>query len=110
MKNFVQTGDVITVPAPYAVSSGQGVLVGSLFGVATCDAANGANVDIVPEGVFDITALTSDTGTVGAKMYWDSTNKRLTTTATSNTLVGALTAAKGSSDTTARVYLDGVIR
>jgi predicted RecA/RadA family phage recombinase len=110
MKNYVQSGDVITVTAPYAVSSGQGVLVGSLFGVATCDAANGASVDIMPEGVFDITALTSDTGTVGTKMYWDSANKRLTTTATSNTLVGALTLAKGGSDTTARVYLDGVIR
>lgn len=110
MKNYVQSGDLITVTAPNAVSSGQGVLVGSLFGVATCDAANGASVDIMTEGVFDITALTSDTGTVGAKMYWDNTAKRLTTTSTSNTLVGVLTAAKGGSDTTARVYLDGCIR
>ena len=110
MKNYVQSGDLITVAAPYAVSSGQGVMVGSLFGVATCDAANGTNVDIMTEGVFDITALTSDTGTVGAKMYWDNANKRLTTTATSNTLVGVLAAAKGGSDTTARVYLDGCIR
>jgi predicted RecA/RadA family phage recombinase len=110
MKNYVQSGDLITVTAPYAVSSGQGVLVGSLFGVATCDAASGASVDIMPEGVFDITALTSDTGTAGAKMYWDNTNKRLTTTTTSNTLVGVLTLAKGGSDTTARVYLDGCIR
>lgn len=110
MKNFVQSGDAITVTAPYAVSSGQGVLVGSLFGVATCDAANGASVEIVPEGVFDITALTADTGTAGTKMYWDDTNRRLTTTATSNTLVGVLTLDKGGSDTTARVYLDGSIR
>lgn len=110
MKNYVQSGDLITVTAPYAVSSGQGVLVGSLFGVATCDAANGASVDIMTEGVFDITALTSDTGTAGAKMYWDNTNKRLTTTTTSNTLVGVLTVAKGGSDATARVYLDGCIR
>jgi predicted RecA/RadA family phage recombinase len=110
MKNYVQSGDLITVAAPYAVFSGQGVLVGSLFGVATCDAANGASVDIMPEGVFDIAALASDTGTAGAKMYWDNTNKRLTTTTTSNTLVGVLTQAKGNGDTTARVYLDGCIR
>lgn len=110
MKNFVQTGDVITVIAPYAVTSGQGVQVGSLFGVATCDAANGASVDIVPEGVFDLTAVTADTGNAGAKMYWDNTARRLTTTATNNTLVGCLTAAKGGSDTTARVYLDGCAR
>lgn len=33
MKNFIQRGDVITVTAPTGgVSSGQGVLVGNLFG------------------------------------------------------------------------------
>ena len=110
MKNYVQSGDVITVPAPYGVASGQGVLVGSLFGVATCDAANGANVDIMPEGVFDITALPSDTGAAGAKIYWDSANRRLTTTSTGNAMVGALVAAKANGDTTARVYLDGCVR
>lgn len=110
MKNYVQSGDYITVTAPYGVTSGQGVLVGSLFGVATCDAANGANVDIMPEGVFDITALTADTGAVGTKMYWDNANRRLTVTSAGNTLVGCLTAAKGGSDTTARVYLDGCVR
>jgi predicted RecA/RadA family phage recombinase len=110
MKNFVQPGDVITVAAPYAVTSGQGVLVGSLFGVAGCDATNGANVDIVPEGVFDITANVADTGPAGTKVYWDNTNRRITTTATGNQLVGALTAAKGGSDSTARVFLDGAVR
>jgi predicted RecA/RadA family phage recombinase len=65
---------------------------------------------VVTEGVFDVTALTADTGNPGTKMYWDNTNSRLTTTATGNVLVGCLTAAKTSSDTTARVYLDGVIR
>jgi predicted RecA/RadA family phage recombinase len=110
MKNYVQDGKVIEVAAPYALTSGQGALVGSLFGVAAGDAANGATVQLKTKGVFDITALTTDTGTVGTKMYWDNTNKRLTTTSTSNTLVGCLTAAKAGTDTTARVYLDGAIR
>lgn len=110
MKNFVQPGDVITVTAPRNLNSGDGVLVGALFGVATTSALSGASVDIMPEGVFDITALTTDTGAAGAHMYWDDTNHRLTTTATNNTLVGALTLAKGSIDTTARVYLDGSVR
>jgi predicted RecA/RadA family phage recombinase len=110
MKNKVQSGKVVTVSAPYAVSSGQGVQVGSLFGVASCDAANGAFVEIDRTGVFDITALTADTGAQGAKVYWDNTARRLTTTATSNTLVGCLTSAKGGSDVTARVLLDGVVR
>ena len=36
MKNFIQRGDVITVTAPTGgVTSGQGVLVGNLFGIAS---------------------------------------------------------------------------
>lgn len=110
MKNYVQTGDVLTVTAPYALASGDGCLVGSLFGVATAAAANGATAEIQTCGVFDITALSSDTGSVGAKMYWDNTNKRLTTTSSGNSLIGVLTAAKANGETTARVRLDGAAR
>lgn len=112
MKNFVQCGDVITVTAPYALTSGDGCLVGAaLFGVATGTYANAAtNAELKTEGVFDLTALSTDTGAAGTKVYWDNTNKRITTTSTSNTLVGCLTAAKANGDTTARVYVDGCIR
>ena len=34
MKNFVKTGEVITVTAPYAVSGGDLVNVGAIAGVA----------------------------------------------------------------------------
>jgi predicted RecA/RadA family phage recombinase len=110
MKNFVQPGNVITVTAPYTVASGQGVLVGALFGVAAYDAASGASVELSREGVFDVTAVTADTAAAGAKIYWDNTARKLTTTVASNTLVGAVTAAKTGADTTARVLLDGVVR
>lgn len=110
MKNFVQHGDTIPVTAPYALASGDGCLIGALFGVAAAAAANGAPVEIVTEGVFDITALSTDTGSVGAKMYWDNAAKRLTTTVGSNVLVGVLVAAKSGTDTTARVRLDGATR
>jgi len=39
MKNFVQPGKTITLTAPYAVTSGDGLLVGSVFGVAAGTAA-----------------------------------------------------------------------
>jgi predicted RecA/RadA family phage recombinase len=110
MKNFVQKGNVVTVTAPQDVMSGNGVQVGALFGVAACHAASGTPVEIERTGVFDITAMQTDTGTQGAKMYWDNTNRRLTTTATNNALVGCLAAAKTAVDTTARVLLDGVVR
>ena len=37
MKNYVQPGNTITLTAPYAVTSGDGFLVGSIFGVAAGD-------------------------------------------------------------------------
>lgn len=110
MRNKVQKGNVISVVAPALVLGGQGVLVGALFGVAAGDAANGAPVEIDREGVFDLTALGTDTAAQGAEAYWDNTAKRITTTATGNTLVGAFAAAKTAAENTARVLLDGVIR
>jgi predicted RecA/RadA family phage recombinase len=41
MRNFVQMGDVVTVTSPATVSSGNGVLIGTLFGVAATDAESG---------------------------------------------------------------------
>ena len=107
MKNLVQDGDMITVTAPAAVSSGDGVLVGSLFGVAVHDAASGADVVIATRGVYTMPKAASQAWTQGLKVYWDDTNKRTTSTATGNTLIGVATAAVGggASDTTGTVRL-----
>ncbi|MDK6078930.1 DUF2190 family protein [Massilia varians] len=110
MKNKIQKGDVITVIAPYAVTGGQGVKVGALFGVAAGDATQGNPVEIDRTGVYALAAVTADTGAAGDKMYWDDTARRITKTATSNILVGALAVSKSGSDTAATVLLDGVIR
>ncbi len=109
MKNFVQTGDKITCTAPYALTSGQGFLVGVLFAVALHDAANGAQVEGQMSGVVDLTALSTDTasGTALVLAYWDNTNRRVTTTASGNTKIGVIVAAKANGDTTARVRLNG---
>lgn len=108
MKNFVQCGDTVTMTAPYAVASGGGFLVGALFAVAAYAAASGATVEGVTEGVFDLTALSTDTATVGAKAYWDDTNKRITTAASGNSLVGVFLLAKANGDTAARVRLNSI--
>ena len=109
MKNFVQAGVILSLIAPYAVASGDGLLVGSIFGVATNAAANGAAVEAyVGPAVMAVTCLSTDTGSVGAKMYWDNTNKRLTTTASGNSLVGVLVVAKLAAETTATIRLNGV--
>jgi len=107
MKNFVQMGAMLALAAPYAVTSGQGALVGSLFGVASVDLADGATGEFATEGVFDLTKVGSQAWTVGAKIYWDNTNRRCTTVSIDNTLIGVATAAvaSGAGDTIGRVRL-----
>lgn len=107
MKNFIQDGDTITVVAPYAVASGAGCLVGSLFGVAVSDALINAEVEIKTTGVFDMAKATGAAWTVGARIYWDDTAKNCTTTVGTNKLIGVATAAAASGDTVGRVRLTG---
>ncbi len=108
--NYLQDGDVLTFTAPYDVASGAGMRVGSIFAVALAAASNGANVQAQRTGVWTLPKLQADDVTAGAKLYWDNTNKRLTLTSSGNTLVGAATAAAGTSATTVSVLLDGTVR
>jgi predicted RecA/RadA family phage recombinase len=110
MKTFQAKGDIVTLTADRALAQGDGLLVGAIFAAACDAAANGAQVECIRFGVVTMTTLSTDTGAIGAKMYWDNTNKRLTTTVGSNTLVGALMAAKTAGQTTSTVVLDGTIR
>lgn len=105
MKNFVQSGVNVTLTAPAALVAGQGFLVGALFAVASADAANGASVEGVTVGVFDLTKATGEAWTVGQKVYWDNTNRRVTTTASGNTLIGVALAVAASGATIGRVRL-----
>jgi predicted RecA/RadA family phage recombinase len=90
------------------VTSGDGLLVGSIFGVAAGDAANAETVEAALVGIFDLKKVGSQAWTVGAKVYWDDTNKRCTTVATDNTLVGVAVeaVASGAGDTIGRVRLN----
>jgi predicted RecA/RadA family phage recombinase len=114
MKNLVSNGeDGIPLTAPYAVSAGGGFLIGGtggLFAVAVDDAANGAPVVGMLEGIFDLTCLGTDTAAgPGVLIYWDDTNKRCTTTSTSNTKIGCTTQAKTNGPTTVRVKLNNTV-
>jgi predicted RecA/RadA family phage recombinase len=109
MKNYVQPGNTITLTAPYAVASGDGLLVGSIFGVATGSAALGETVEAALVGIFDLKKVASQAWAAGDKVYWDNTNKEATQTATANTLIGIATeaVAGGAGDVIGRVRLNG---
>jgi predicted RecA/RadA family phage recombinase len=109
MKNYIQPGHTITLTALAAITSGSGLLVGAIFGIAAHDAASGEPVETLTVGVIDITKVGSQAWAVGDKIYWDNTNKRTTKTATDNTLIGVALGVVGSGadETTGRVRLNG---
>jgi len=108
-KNYSQKGEVLTLAAPYAVSSGGGALVGATFGVAQSDVASGDDGVFDVEGVWTLTKATgtSTGGSQGARAYWNNTNKNVTAVSTSNTLIGVFTATCADGDATCTVRLNG---
>jgi predicted RecA/RadA family phage recombinase len=104
-RNYVQPGDTLTFIAPYAVASGAGFLVGAQFAVALNDAFINAPVEGRTAGVWDLTKATGEAWTAWTKIYWDNTNKRCTTTASGNTLIGLCTQGAASAATVGRVKL-----
>lgn len=103
MKNYIQPGHAVTLTAPYDVASGDGLLVGSLFGVASANAEQGNPVEARLTGVFELKA--TGTWSVGDKAYWDSAKKLATKTAASNTLIGV--AVADSTGNAAQIRLNG---
>ena len=109
MKNYIQPGHTLTLAAPYDVASGQGLLVGAIFGIATHDALEGAEVETQLTGVVEINKVGSQAWSAGDKIYWDNTARRATTVATDNTTVGVavLPVGSGAEETLGRVRLNG---
>ena len=110
MKSGTQEGNTLTLTAPLAVSSGGGALVGTIFGVAVADVANGAEGEFELVGCHDL-ASASGAGTdwtQGTKLYWDNTNKVITKTTSGNTFIGAATGAKTTTATKGNIRLNGV--
>lgn len=105
MKNKAQDGVALTLVAPYAVASGAAFKVGSIIAVAQSTAANAATVVGVTEGVFNLPKLATDVVAVGDTLYWDNTNKRLTTTSAGNTKAGYATVAAGNGVATVDIRL-----
>ncbi|SDX81399.1 DUF2190 family protein [Roseicitreum antarcticum] len=110
MKNFMQIGEVVSLAAPRDVTSGEGMLVGKVFGIAVHDAASGAPVEVQRRGVYTHAKTSAQAWAVGAAVYWDNTNFVFTTTSSGNTLVGAALAAAVNPSATGTVLLDGTVR
>lgn len=100
MKNFVQPGHSIDVPAPAGGAvSGMPVIIGSLIGISSVTAAVGVMIAIQRTGVYTLPKTSALAISIGDKLYWDATNKVVNKTASGNTLIGtAVSAAANPSD------------
>jgi len=107
MRNYVQPGKVIDALMPAAVTSGDGVQVGTaLFGVAVDTYGSGATGQLMTEGVFDLAKTTAEAYAAGARLYWNNTTKMVTTATGGMLGIGVCLATAGTAvGTKARVLL-----
>ena len=104
MKNYVQPGRTLTVPAPApGVASGDPVLVGAIFGIANYSAATGVDVEIDTVGVFTLPKAAGVAWAIGDIVFWDAGAKNLTKSAGDNLVVGTATTAAASGDAVGNV-------
>ena len=104
MKNYVSSGDVLTLTPAAAVASGVGYLFGAgLFGVATNDVASGVAGEFKTEGVVEIGKTSALAISVGDRLFWDATNKVVNKTTTAQQCVGV--AVAGAANPSATVLM-----
>lgn len=82
--NFVQAGATVSAIAPAPLASGQGVLIGDLFGVAQHRAGNGEHVEIGLTGVYRLPVAGSVS--FGAAAFWDAVAGKATASSAEGTL------------------------
>lgn len=107
--NYIQEGEAVELTAPYDRVSGEGALIGSVFGVALTTVTSGSKAAFALCGVFSLKKLSTEVWTVGVKIYWDNTNKQCTTVSAGNTLIGAAMAVTVNPSATGLVRLNGTV-
>lgn len=114
MKNYVQRGDVLEVPAAAgAVVAGQVVVVGAHIAVANHAAANGQPYNATLSGVFEVPKSTGVAFVQGQPIMWDASANGFAavgTPASGDVTNAGVTAfyAAASGDTVVRARFSGI--
>jgi predicted RecA/RadA family phage recombinase len=107
MQNYIQEGEVLTLLAPRTVVSGEGALVGSIFGVATSDVTSGDEGEFQTEGVCELAKVSAQAWAVGDKIYWDNSAHLCSNVSTVGQLIGVATEVAANPTSVGRVKLLG---
>jgi predicted RecA/RadA family phage recombinase len=90
------------------VTSGQGLLAGSLFGVAANTAAEGESAEIATVGVYELPKLMSAVIAAGDPVAWDDAAKQANVPGTGRYPIGIAIEAACIGTAIGRERLDGV--
>ncbi len=86
--NYVLSGKVVPIVAPRDLESGQGLLMGSLFGIVGNTVKAGESTELYLDEVYRLPKA-QGVITWGQPIYWDGVAQGVTTTSGTNRLIGA---------------------
>lgn len=110
MKNYLQKGTSVGIPAPKDVASGDVVVVGVLAGVAGHDALAGEQVETHFEGVYSLRKVAAQAWTVGQVIYVTPASGLCTNApAAGAVFLGAAVAATANPSPSGAVRLNGAV-
>ncbi len=108
MKNYIQSGNMVTITAPTGgVTSGQGVLIGNLFGIAANTATEGESVELATTGVYDLPKAANAVLAAGARVSWNAATSQIVAPATGMIPIGVALTSAANGTTSVHVRLDG---
>jgi predicted RecA/RadA family phage recombinase len=102
---FVQDGEFLDYTPGGAVDAGVPVVFGDRVFVTPRALAANELGSVQTRGVWFLTKHAGEAWAMGAKLYWDNGNSRVTTTASSHKVIGYAAQAALSADTTGFVML-----
>jgi len=106
MKNYLKTGERLTLTPGANVASGVGHLFGTaLFGIALADVVSGSPGEFLITGEVNLPKTSALAIAVGDVVYWDATNKVVNKTTLNQRAIGIATSAAGNPSATVNVLL-----
>lgn len=102
---FRAPGDTVNFVAEADHNSGDGIVLGDLFGVVLADVITGDLGGASVTGVHELPVLGTDNVTIGQRLYWNAGNEALTLTEAGNLAIGKAAGSSGAGVTTVEALL-----
>lgn len=110
MKNYLQPGNSITVPAPAGGAvSGKPAAMGSLRGFYASSAPEGAPVAVNRTGVFEVVKAAGEAWGIGDKLHYSATNQNFTKAAADAVVFGFAGAPADAAAITGEIVLGDTV-